>query len=189
MEKKELKSIYIILTHGGQAGPYTFLEVKKLLDQKKIKRGDYAFKKGELDWEYLGEYPEFNQRDVLTTPPLPTFTHGGIADLDHWFVQSADGVVQGPYSTLQLKEFLLVRKVRRSALTWTRGMREWQKLLNIPEFYNECYPNMPKGAPLFQEVSEIPQTDVRGFLYEHKVTLILSAIVVVQAIIIIFLLL
>lgn len=141
---KKSNRIYHINVGKKQLGPYTKGELEGFLKNNKINETTYVFREGMNKWEYIRELPEFDKRQKSVAPPPPPqdseIPEGSIKD---WIVFDK-GTKYGPYSFLEIKALVEQKRLRRSAPLWKKGMKDWVKMLDHPDFREICYPSQPK---------------------------------------------
>ncbi len=150
MQKVHFRQYFLNIS-GIVFGPYSQMEIMYYFYQKKLSKAIYAFKRGMKDWEFIGEFDEFDEREHYVPPPPPKEASmeliNNLTQAEEKWLVFAHGHLLGPFSTLQVRQLIQSRKIRRSSDIWCKGMSDWKKLMDMPEFFEYCYPKMPKIIP------------------------------------------
>lgn len=131
------------LAKGQEAlGPYSFNEVKQLLDHKTIAWIDYLWAEGQADWMRACDIPEFQK--LLTPPPkrivagMPVISESQTkptlaSEVREWFC-FLNEVQTGPYTHTELVLHLRSTSQPHTAFLWKQGFPDWKRVDSIEEF-------------------------------------------------------
>lgn len=69
--KNEFQQLYYVILDNKPMGPYTLIEISRLITEKKIVKETYVWKPGMSNWDLAQNVSEILNMVALTPPPVP----------------------------------------------------------------------------------------------------------------------
>jgi hypothetical protein len=158
---------------GNRQGPVAIEVITAMLTKQELKQEDFVWKKGFENWKKIKDVAEF--QFISTPPAAPAIPVPPVApavpmkefnlkDLNEeeriLFVRigndrGAGSSDYGPFSLKQLKQLFKENRINGKSFIFSKGMKEWKLLGDLPE-YQEIFEELP---PVIAEADR--RTNVR----------------------------
>ena len=155
---------WYFMQNGRPAGPLTLAELKGRISRGEIQASDLLYVENDTIWRKAETYGELSQLFTKNSQPTPLVKEvnedkDNKGDELEWvlLVRKAEGSgfkQKGPFQKSQILEMLKKGEVALADFAWRKGLKEWQKILTLPEFHVQREVEVESLPPLPVESSE-----------------------------------
>ena len=149
---------------GQVKGPFSLLQMEKLIEQKKIDFDDLIYQSGEKGWTLVKERWQF-QKAILkrkTTKEMPKKDWVVLKQENNKDIEDKDicNYQYMYYSTEKVLKALHAGELSYSHWIWTYGMKDWKCIRNLPVFSKQMKVHNKKQLKNPNSLKLGPVTDV-----------------------------
>lgn len=142
---------FYISHEGQQMGPWTYDEVVRSLEHKKLLWSDYLYDEKMKDWVLLAEHPYFNDfyqkwSHEMQQTQKQQKEHSDqvtIRNEKEWYVLKGDNKF-GPFAFLEVVRMLQEKNLYEFDYVWSTKMKGWKRVAECSEFSSESIKDLMK---------------------------------------------
>ncbi len=141
-QKTLQQSLFYVYHQGEQKGPISLGEIASKVRTYELEMHDYLYDEEASDWTVLVAYPALSDliKDVKSATPVPPAVAPQVADANapsEWFALKGN-LRFGPFAYTELIRLLQEKSMHDSDFVWHAGLKEWQKIAELPEFSSDA---------------------------------------------------
>lgn len=155
METNGARKKWYLASGESWIGPMTAEDILERVSLKQITLAHFIWCTGQTDWKRICEVAEFQAvlptapnragkpKEVSDSPVLrvgrlgpPTPPESSEFDDREWFLFYNEAQF-GPFSSDEVRRFLVVGKINPRVYAWSEGMKDWERLAKITDFADQ----------------------------------------------------
>lgn len=149
-----MSAAWYFLVKGRPQGPVSLEEIKNEIAVGRLGARDLLYRERDTKWRAAADYAEFGGH----------FNREALAEDWVLLLRKPDGSghsQRGPFSTEQIVVQLKSGEISFTDYIWRKGLKEWYKILTLPDFHNifaikeKSLPPLPNEVALSVDLSEI----------------------------------